>query len=391
MKQKHLITITGLAILTAFVTLFLSQKEANEAVNLSGTSEQLLHQTVAQIDQTPRSSATQTKKEDNRKDSRINLTEICEQTGLEPKFSGLTDEDRRIQSIELEERLNTSMQQLAQSSSIDSQITSQYFETDPEIRIRTLEKAVAARPNDALVLWTAVNECTKAPETECPLREWEDQLTAVDDQNGEAWIRVAANRYADGDKEAAFAAMQRAASASESNLYWAERIELVQRGLAATGAYEFSEGAAAAVGIAAANMPIYSHYIKMCRDQSANNLDWAYACLEYAELTTTKGKTELGLRVGLAMKRQALDDIGKHDQASEVVAQIESRKEEFRTANLGEDKLFNKLGLATPSLFAFYLDNLKQHGELKAIHIMEEEITRLLDIQPELACSALPF
>ena len=114
--------------------------------------------------------------------------------------------------------------------------------------------------------------------------------------------------------------------------------------------------------------------------------DWAYACLEYAELASSKGQTELGVRIGLAMKKQALESLGKNDQTERVADQIEQRKEE-----LHKGKLFNRLVMANPAIFALYLNTLRQHGELEPIYIMEEEIARLLEIQPELACYAIPF
>ena len=74
----------------------------------------------------------------------------------------------------------------------------------------------------------------------------EDQLLKLDGQNSEVWIHVAARRLERGDSKGALAALQRAASATETNAYWPDTIELLERGLAAAGGYSFPERASIA-------------------------------------------------------------------------------------------------------------------------------------------------
>lgn len=253
-------------------------------------------------------------------------------------------------------------------------------------RMELVKRAMAADKDNALVVWHAVNWCSKYHEqTGCPLASWESQLLRLDGQNSEAWIRVAANRLEAGDEQAGLRALQQAASASESRIFWPESIEMIERSLAAAGSFSFPERASSAIGIAASNSPNYSDYMNMCREQSAKSRDWAYACLAYGEVNQRQGMTVIGRSIAGSIQEVALESL-----ADERLTEIAARNERDRQARLAVatgNSGSETLALSIPSIFFGYLDAFRTRGEMEAMTYMREEGDRWLARYENVDCN----
>lgn len=317
------------------------------------------------------------------------LTDVCSTETPESDDTEWTPEEAQAQIHPFNELKLRVSERLSASASAEHLHLVALLESDPALRIELLDRAISGNHDDAFLLWGAVQICSEidAPTT-CPLRDWERRLIAVDGQNSESWVRVAANRYAAGDYDKALDAMRYASTAAESRAYWTETIEMIERGLAAGSDYAFPDRAGMAAGLAAAKLPHYGDYVKMCKEQSAKNVDWAYACVAYGELVENQGKTEMGVAIARSIQKLALEALGELEKATEVEQRLQARRQE-RTDWFGDHSgVTEKLIFSNPNLFYAYMAAIRSKGELEAHIYITEEIERLLAEQPELACES---
>jgi hypothetical protein len=175
-------------------------------------------------------------------------------------------------TLEDEQALKRSVsERLSASSSAEHLHVAALLEVDPAVRVELLDRAIALSPSDPFLVFDAVRLCARFGDTvDCPLREWEQRLIAVDGHNSESWARVAVNRYAAGEHEAALEAMRHASTAAESRDYWADQIELNERGFAAASDYAFPQRAMWAFLLLIDDeleLPRYEDQSKMCMEQ----------------------------------------------------------------------------------------------------------------------------
>ena len=305
-----------------------------------------------------------------------------------PTNDSSPDTRRELERLEpFEQWQQRLLDTLAQSSLAEHLHFAALVDSDPASRSESIRRAVSLDPNDAFTLWTAVHVCADERETaDCPLRDWERRLLQVDGENSESWLRVAANRYADGNLDSALEALRRASASAETRAYWTETIEMAERGYAVIGDRSFPERAAMAFGVAASNLPNVGDYVNMCKAQSAASVEWAYACLAYGETAEKQGKTEVGVSIGLAIQLLALEALGELEELAEVEQRKEARANQKRAMYSENRAQINELMISTPALFASYLAAIRTYGEFGAQSLFADEVQRLLQDEPNLAC-----
>ncbi len=317
------------------------------------------------------------------------LTDVCLNAATDSVDKEWTQEEIQAQIDAFNKQKQTLSESLSASSSAEHLHFAALLEDDPASRLDLLDAAISRSPSDPFLVWGAVQICSEAIETTpCPLRDWERLLIAVDGQNSESWVRVAANRYAASDYDAALEAMRHASTAAESRAYWTEMIEMVERGFAAGSDFGFPERAEMAFGFAASELPRYGDYVRMCEERSAQSVDWAYACLAYGELVESQGKTEMGVSIARLIQKLALEGLGEVGKAAEVQQRIETRRQERLDSIKDYNPAIEKLIFSNPTLFSAYLAAIRSDGEEAARHRTRAEIERLLERQPGLACPA---
>ncbi|MGI9237721.1 MAG: hypothetical protein ACR2QZ_10015 [Woeseiaceae bacterium] len=318
------------------------------------------------------------------------LTDVCSTDTQETVDREWAQEEVQAQIDTFNELKLSLSERLSASTSAEHLHLAALLENDPALRIELLDRAISGNRDDAFLLWGAVQICSEIDEpTTCQLRDWERRLIAVDGQNSESWVRIAANRYAAGEYDKALEAMRYASTAAESRAYWTEAIEMIERGLAAGSDYAFPDRAGMAVGVAAAKLPRYGDYVTMCKEQSAKNVDWAYACMAYGELVENQGKTEMGVAIARSIQKQALEALGELEKAAEVEQRLQARRKE-RMDSIGDyNAMTERLIFSNPTFFYSYLAAVRSKGELEARLYLAEEIERILAQQPELACESI--
>lgn len=320
-------------------------------------------------------------------DLRSALIEVCSSAATDPADREWTQEEIQAQIDALSERKQKLSQNLSASLVPEHLHLAALLQDDPESRFELLDTAISSSPSDPFLVWDAVRICSEAADSKaCPLQDWEQLLIAVDGQNSEAWVRLAANRYAESEHDAALEAMRYASTAAESRAYWTEMIEMMERGFAAGSDYAFWERASMAFGFAASELPRYGDYVTMCEERSAHSVDWGYACLAYGELVENQGKTEMGVSIARTIQKLALEGLGELDKAAKVQQRIEERRRE----KLGSIKDYNPaidwLAFSNPTPFYAYLAAIRSEGEEATRRQMKVEFEQLMEQQPDLAC-----
>ena len=240
-------------------------------------------------------------------------------------------------------------------------------------RVDDITSAFATGRQNAAIVWTAVRICAEAGDAvPCPAQQWEDQLLKLDVQNSEVWIHVAVRRLERGDAKGALAALQRAASATETNAYWPDTVELLERGLAAAGGYSFPERASIAGGVAAAHQPDYASYLSMCKTRSEVDRAWADACLHYGEVAERQSKTVLGQTSARSLQIAVLQIVG----GDLPVAAVRARGRDA-VATTEQRRRADALITSGPRPFSRYLAKLRESGESAAVAYMLEEAESL--------------
>ncbi|MCP5089543.1 MAG: hypothetical protein GY949_01325 [Gammaproteobacteria bacterium] len=321
------------------------------------------------------------------------LTAVCSNDAADSEHKEWTQEEIEadLDALnELELRLSDLSDRLSLSSSAEHLHLAALLEDDPALRVELLDRAISRDPSDPLLIWGAVQMCSESGESvDCPLRDWEQRLIAVDGQNSESWVLVAANRYAAGEYDKALEAMRYASTAAESRAYWTETAEMIERGFAAWSDYAFPERAFLALGLATSKLPRYGDYWTMCKEQSAKNMDWAYACVAYGELVENQGKTVMDVDMAHSIQRLGLEALGETEKAAVVEQRLQAHRQE-RLDSLEEfNPATERLFFSNPSLFLAYLAAVRSEGEVAARARITLEIERLLEQQPELACQAI--
>ncbi|MEQ9560918.1 MAG: hypothetical protein RLN69_00245 [Woeseiaceae bacterium] len=261
------------------------------------------------------------------------------------------------------------------------------IERDSVARVEQIQRAVAQNSTDPFLMWHAVRYCFDAANTSnCPLAEWEDKLLEIDGQNSEAWIRIATNRYLEGNQQEAYRALQRAATSAVTRAYWTETVEMVERGLAAGSDLAFPDRAGMAFGIAATRLPDYSTYLYMCKQQAAANVDWAYACLKYGELVERQGKTEMGRSFALHYQEVALEALGEDEGLREIKARQDARKQQRQDEIDRSNGLAERLMVSNSTLFASYLGAIRADGEATARANLQDQVRQWLSRPVNSAC-----
>ncbi len=316
------------------------------------------------------------------------LTDLCLDSSQQSEDKEWTPEETQAAGEEMRQLMQITSKQLSVSPSTEHLHVAALLERDSTRRFELLDRAIRQSPNDAFLLWRAVQICSEESDTAaCDLPDWERKLLSADSQNSESWLRVAANRYKQGETEAALDAMRHAATAAETRIYWTETVEIIERGLAAAGSgHTFFERASWAFSFSAMNIPRYADSTTMCMQQSSLSADWAYTCLGYGELAENQSKTEIGASIGRSIQKMALEALGEPEKAAVVELRRQTRRQEIFNSVGDHQAVTEWLFFSNPTLFYSYLAAIRSHGEIAAGRKIRQQTEQLLEQQPELAC-----
>ncbi len=111
--------------------------------------------------------------------------------------------------------------------------------------------------------------------------------------------------------------------------------------------------------------------------------------MAYGELVEYQGKTEMGVAIARSIQKLALEALGELEKAAEVEQRLQTRRQE-RMESIGDyNAVTERLIFSNPTFFYSYLAAVRSQGELEARLYLAEEIERLFEQQPELACESI--
>lgn len=317
----------------------------------------------------------------------FSMEDWCANSELEERESLFVSDDGEgsFEEARYEEELLRVKERLIASEDPEHLHVAALLAKEPSRRVALISRSLTVGGDSALRVWGAVNICVQAiGKTDCPLEDWTARLVTLDSQNGEAWLLLASNRISSGDESGALVAMQRAASATASRVYWPDMIEMGERAFAAASDQPFIERVVNSIGIAAANLPSGQTYLNMCRVTSARSMDWTMACLEYGELAEREGKTILGQSIGRAMQRNALTALDDEDRLASLA--VRDRESRIRLADTVWARDPAVAMTANPMFFSRYLNAIRLHGEADARAAMQEEVDQWVSRHRDLDC-----
>ncbi|MDJ0940658.1 MAG: hypothetical protein QNJ00_12935, partial [Woeseiaceae bacterium] len=240
--------------------------------------------------------------------------------------------------------------------------------------IERTQLAMQLGPQHPLVLWQAAELCSREQQGEfCgdpTLRLNSEQILG---RNGAYWSKIAAGRIQRGEKEAALAALKRAAVEPQWDDYWIERVMLLERALAVGSDVSYALRITEAMTVTAGDDGLeLSLMTRACRRFIAEGEEWLGACTGFGNrLVASRGL--LHQVQGYELLRNIYKRQGDDYKLAEVSADLDELKialEEIEEADF--------TGLMTDDrIAALFIDEHAANGELAAIRQMAEETRRI--------------
>jgi hypothetical protein len=272
-------------------------------------------------------------------------------------------------------------QRLLVSDDPEHLLTAALLEGDIRNQVRMTGRLFATSSDDVLIVWHSLQICSDVapPTPACPTEKLEQHLLSLDADNSEVWAKVAANRHSRGEQDKALKALRKAAGATTSRVHWVDTIELVQRAVAFAGDFSFAASVQYGFGIAGSNLPTYGPIVGMCSTSSSISDEWARACLAYGELLEGQAETAIGVAVGLDIQSLALTALNDAVRLTEIkgrsaLALEEKRSNALDPAVIAMGSAGEAMLMLSPTAFASYLADIRQHGEVGAQALSEQQV-----------------
>ncbi|HEV2703177.1 MAG TPA: hypothetical protein VGV09_16240 [Steroidobacteraceae bacterium] len=172
----------------------------------------------------------------------------------------------------------------------------------PDQSLPLLERAIAASPLRADLIWLEAEVCLKAgPCDPAPL---EQRLRVVDPANAAGWLGALVQAYSSGDEQATVTALAAVGRGDRFDIYWTPLISRL--GEAAKNVHKMSsrEAVETVSGyLAAAPIPGYEAAAKACRGERLQRAAVNEACREVARVFQ-RGDTYLTEMIGVAIAKR---------------------------------------------------------------------------------------
>ena len=243
-------------------------------------------------------------------------------------------------------------------------------------RIDALAVALDADPGRQLPLTHLFGACTGRPSAPvCAHHDIEKMLLQAGDSNGAHWAHIALYREAQGDLAEALEALAAANSASGYDNHWIESVMMLERSLAASTSYTYTERVAEAFGIAAAELLLEGEVLGACTRHASGSLEWRRICLSFGGMLEQKGVTVLGQAIGLGLQIKMLE-ISDSDAS---IAAAKQRQAQFRRELYDEMLTEGATFLMEHDANALsdYLSVFEVYGENSALQFARSEAERL--------------
>ncbi len=139
------------------------------------------------------------------------------------------------------------------------------------------ERAVAAEPARADLVWLETRSCEQAPP--CDPEPLERRLRVLDPTNGAGWLGALARAESQKDSEAKQEALAAIARSARVDIYWTTLIAKLSRAVAQTKAMSLGNAEISVIGLLAAEaLPAYRVASDACKGERLQRAEVAQVC-----------------------------------------------------------------------------------------------------------------
>jgi len=244
---------------------------------------------------------------------------------------------------------------------------------DPNVIASMTQRALQLDDKHPLILFWAADLCERGQGGEfCASPVVQGNTESVLGKNSAYWARVAAHRHRRGEVAGALKALKRAATEPDYDMYFAEQLLLLERGLAVLGDMSYAQRIYMAFGIAAAMPGEELQLPRICETQAKQDSIWMEACIAYATKLVADRGTIMNQSIGLKMRAMLFESIGN---VAEMRAAISARRELEQGWAWNSDQT---VALTLDDrVAAGYVDEFVANGEFAAFKFIEAEVSRL--------------
>ena len=169
---------------------------------------------------------------------------------------------------------------------------------DPATGQVRFERALAIAPRNKLVLWNASMQCGhEAGAAYCEDEGFLSNAKEILGGNGAWWLQLAGSRANFGDISGALHALQKTAVEPEFDFLYIDHVFLLERGFAATTAWDYRMRISTATSYAGALPNPEFAVFRFCKDRLDDDL-WLDACIKAADRLAVDGRTMLEKSLG---------------------------------------------------------------------------------------------
>ena len=242
-----------------------------------------------------------------------------------------------------------------------------------EQRIAYLEQSMAMGEPTPLLFWQMLRHCDNPS---CDRSAVFDKALAIAPSNAAFWMEAAKPEIMKGNWAEAERLLRRGISAGEFNLYFIDQAMMIERALAASTNFDYTERVFAGLGIGAAvAIPTFGDLTRACRTDSNDPAVWIPLCDEFGRMMIDTSDTLIGKMIGYALRRVAAARGGD----SELAAEIEQEEQKSRAELIEGSALSGMSALLEndPKFLGRYVDHFAAHGEESVIKYGTREAQRL--------------
>lgn len=193
-------------------------------------------------------------------------------------------------------------------------------------RYELLDAALRQTPNDAVLLYTAVVECTirSRRDPECPEDEWRMRLLEQDHDNGAAWIYAATQHFLAGRRDDAVSALQRAAASDRFDTYSAQLQISAEQAAYDAGIKSFADRRRFAAMTASRLRINLGEVRHRCETEGGRDGILAQACVDLAQRLVG---TDVSWHARNRVLRAGLEGLGRADEYERLLKADRTRRD----------------------------------------------------------------
>lgn len=276
---------------------------------------------------------------------------------------------------EYERIMRSAVDLLSESGDPEYLLAAALMDFDPDERAESqlLARAAGQLPDHPVALWHRLQHCRNGS---CDRGEIARAAVAADPTNGMLWLEIARGHLRDGDWPGAERAMRQAIASSRFDSYFIDYTDLLERGLAASTDFNYTERMVVGIGISAAvAVPLFGEVSRACQSEDNDMVVWVPLCDELGMSMHERSTELISTMVGWGYRKAAAERTGDSARAKLLKEQSAELRERYLTRmhKVGASALLEN----DPMILRQYFDDFRAHSELQAVDRLVEVAERL--------------